>query len=94
MKEHECSIGVLWESYEVTNIVDLPYLKEFIRKEQRHQEWLDEEGYPADYWGRKKVNTLRDYGDLRKATALERFRFCPECGKRIDWKAIREDTDA
>lgn len=89
MKNHECEIGVLWEDYETTNIVTLSYLKSFILREQKYQKWLDEEGYPADYFSRKTVPTLRDYGDLRKATALSRFKFCPECGRRIDWKAIR-----
>lgn len=93
MEKHECDIGMLWEDYEITNIVTLSYLKEFIRKEQARQKWMDDH-YPADYWGRKKVATLKDYGDLRKSTALERFKFCPECGKRINWKAIREADDA
>lgn len=37
-----------------------------------------------------KVYTLADYADKRKNTDLHRFEFCPHCGKRIDWKAIKD----
>ena len=33
--------------------------------------------------------TFRDYGDKRKSTDLIRFEYCPGCGKKIDWKAIK-----
>ena len=33
---------------------------------------------------------LKDYADGRKSTNLRRFKFCPECGEKIDWKAIRK----
>lgn len=37
-----------------------------------------------------KEHSLKDYADRRKTTNLMRFSFCPECGKRIDWRKIRE----
>lgn len=38
-----------------------------------------------------KVFTLKQYADRRCATDLTRFSFCPDCGKRIDWKSILEE---
>ena len=37
-----------------------------------------------------KVFTLKQYADRRRSTDLTRFSFCPDCGKRIDWKIIAE----
>ena len=33
--------------------------------------------------------SLNDYCNFRKSVNLVRFRHCPECGKKIDWKAIK-----
>ena len=33
--------------------------------------------------------SLNDYCDKRKSTDLTRFNYCPICGKKIDWKAIK-----
>lgn len=38
-----------------------------------------------------KVFTLKQYADRRRSTDLTRFSFCPDCGKRIDWKIIAEE---
>lgn len=38
-----------------------------------------------------KVFTLKQYADRRRSTDLTRFSFCPDCGKRIDWKSIAEE---
>ena len=35
--------------------------------------------------------TLKQYADRRRSTDLTRFSFCPDCGKRIDWKSIAEE---
>ena len=35
------------------------------------------------------VFSLNDYCDFRKSVNLVRFRHCPECGKKIDWKSIK-----
>ena len=39
-----------------------------------------------------KVFTLKQYADRRRSTDLTRFSFCPDCGKRIDWKSIAEES--
>ena len=33
--------------------------------------------------------TLADYCDKRKNPDLTRFEYCPMCGRKIDWKAIK-----
>ena len=33
--------------------------------------------------------TLQDYADGRKSTDLRKFKYCPECGEKIDWKRIK-----
>lgn len=36
------------------------------------------------------VFTLQHYGDFRRNTNLTKFKHCPECGAKIDWKAIKQ----
>lgn len=36
--------------------------------------------------------SFEDYCDRRKSTNLTRFEFCPYCGKKIDWKKIKEEN--
>ena len=37
--------------------------------------------------------SFKDYCDRRKSTNLERFEFCPYCGKKIDWKKIKKEDN-
>lgn len=37
----------------------------------------------------RTVYTMSDYCDRRKSTDLTRFNYCPMCGKKIDWKAMK-----
>lgn len=39
----------------------------------------------------KKLYTREQYCDRKPYTSLEKFDFCPKCGKKIDWNAIREN---
>lgn len=76
--------------YENTDLVTLAELKEYIEREkqfaERHKdsEWLQ---------SICKKYTLDDYCDKRKSTDLTRFNYCPLCGKKIDWKAIKDGTN-
>lgn len=38
---------------------------------------------------KRKEYTLKDCFDRRKKSPLQQFNYCPECGKKIDWKAMR-----
>ena len=35
------------------------------------------------------IFSINDYCDLRKSTNMMRFIYCPECGKKIDWKELK-----
>ena len=36
-----------------------------------------------------KIFTRKDYCDKRITTNVTQFNYCPKCGKKIDWKAIK-----
>ncbi len=40
----------------------------------------------------EKGKPLEEYADLRYNVGLERFTFCPICGKEIDWKQLKEEA--
>ena len=79
----ECWIGVRYD-YENTDLVTLVDLKEHIESHNGMVEFWQTHGFPAT-----KEKTLADYCDKRKSTDLTRFNYCPLCGKKIDWKAIK-----
>ena len=81
----ECWIGVRYD-YENTDLVTLTELKEYIERENR----LAERHKDSEWW-QSICNkyTLDDYCDRRKSTDLTQFNYCPLCGKKIDWKAIK-----
>ena len=74
----ECWIGVRYD-YEDTDITTLAELKEHIEIMKRLPSYFHQNPYE-----------LVDYCDKRKSTDLTRFNYCPFCGKKIDWKAIKE----
>ena len=76
----ECVIGMRYD-WENTELVTLAELKE-------HIDFITDfaEDNPC-FVG--KVYTLSDYCDKRENTDLRRFEYCPYCGKKIDWKAIK-----
>lgn len=77
----DCLIGE-WLDYDNTCLVTEQDLCENIERENR----------VAHILKRKKV-TIADYCDCRKSVNLIRFKFCPECGRKIDWKSIRRTYD-
>ena len=79
----ECWIGVLHD-YDNTRVVDLKGLKNNIQEQKEYAEWKSKM-----YGVNEKYYTLLDYCDKRKSTDLTRFNYCPLCGKKIDWKAIK-----
>ena len=81
----ECWIGVRYD-YENTDLVTLADLEGYIEREKR----LAESNKDSEWWQSMcKKYTLEDYCDKRKSTDLTRFNYCPLCGKKIDWKAIK-----
>lgn len=41
----------------------------------------------------KKEYSPKQYTDYRCSTNLERFKYCPECGEKIDWKQVRFEIE-
>ena len=79
--EHQ--IGVLW-NYESTQIATIKKLKEHIEWEKKRRQY----SYGVVF--HSELYSLSDYCNKRKSTDLTRFNYCPLCGKKIDWKAIKE----
>ena len=89
MSEHECIIGLLYKT-DYAQPVTVLDLKDHIEKTDEYNNSVIDFGMD---WMIKIVWSLKDYADKRKSTNLTRFDFCPECGKKIDWKAIREEGE-
>lgn len=72
--KHECFIGVK-HNYSSTDLITLDDLMRNLRA----------------YLSKPNITqyTLEDYCDRRKSTNVFNFDFCPVCGKKIDWKAIK-----
>ena len=79
-------IGLLYITDD-SELVDIHQLKFHIQERIEHNQSCRENGFDFLVWPEW---TLRDYTDGRKSTNLRRFKFCPECGEKIDWKAIRK----
>ena len=85
---HECVIG-LWLGYDDTETVTFRQLKYEVESNSAFLEWQNK-----NLSGTKvEVKTLNDYLDKRESTNLQRFDYCPYCGKKIDWKGLRENAD-
>ena len=80
LKPCDCVIGE-WLDYEDTRLITANELFENVKMENC-----------IVTFERTKL-TVADYCDFRKSVNLVRFMFCPECGRKIDWKAIKESAD-
>ena len=67
-------------------LVSLPDLKRYTRDfkafNARYKKTRAATLQKNGYW-------LKDYADKKKSTNLTRFNFCPMCGEKIDWAAIK-----
>ena len=41
----------------------------------------------------RKILNPKQYTDFRYSTNLERFKYCPECGEKIDWKKVMVEIE-
>lgn len=90
MSEHKCSLGILHHT-DYSEIVTEDELRKSIEDTQEYNKHLEQDPIfrkEADSL-RAKVYEMKDYADGRKSTNLTRFKFCPYCGKKIDWKKLR-----
>ena len=80
----ECVIGVL-NDYK-SQIVTVDELKEYIRAKNLLSISCKNNELRGLLFCKY---SLDDYCDRRKSTNLTRFNYCPLCGKKIDWKALK-----
>lgn len=90
MSEHECVIGMLCD-YDNTRLVTVGDLLREIQCQYDKYEYLCNLYVECGLDKPKLPYTLKDYCDKRKLTNLARFNFCPYCGKKIDWKKIKNE---
>ena len=87
--KHNCYIGE-WLDYENTELVTYDDSKEKVKNNNETFE------YGLITYGENFVNGLmkqlkiKNYFDKRKNTNFNRFNYCPYCGKKIDWKELKE----
>lgn len=86
----DCIIGV-YHHYGHGELVTLENLKCLIAERIAFNFECDKDGISEIKY---KEYTLKDYADRRCRTNLTRFAYCPDCGKKIDWRAIKESENA
>lgn len=91
MANHDCVIGLVcrYESYELATLEDL---KRHIAETAEFNTSLKNDGLEHAVWLYHKEWSLKDYCDKRRSTDLTRFDYCPYCGKKIEWKKIKEES--
>lgn len=88
---HECIIG-LWHNYESSDLMSYEGLLRRLADEKESYEFAMTMGYPYTEISKPWKWSLHDYLDKRKSVNMTRFNFCPICGKKVDWKAMRLGT--
>ena len=88
MTNHDCVIGLL-HKVDYDELVTLKELQKHMAVVIKVNEWCKSDGLDILC---SKEWSLKDYCDKRKATDLTRFDYCPYCGKKIEWKKIKEET--
>ena len=89
----DCIIGLI-NHYDSSELATIEDLREYIEDSKYYNEVLVPlyaQSDPQRFM--RKIWTLADYGDWRKSTNLTRFRYCPNCGKNINWGEIRRMDD-
>lgn len=71
---HECIIG-LFHDDECMDLYTFSNFQDYIECQKE--------------CGRYDCCDLQDYFDKQKNVYLERFTYCPECGKKIDWNELK-----
>lgn len=90
MEGHECVIGLL-HHYGHSELVTLEDLEDHIIDNVTYNIMVRSDPFLRrckELY--RKEWSIKDYADRRKQTDLTRFKHCPECGKPIDWKKIKE----
>ena len=88
--KHEHIIGLL-SKHDYQELVTLDDLKQHIADETEFFKWLKSEKAHLFLTRQERAYTIAEYCDKRINTDLEQFDYCPFCGKKIDWKKIKEE---
>lgn len=87
----ECNhiLGLLRHT-DYCELVDFERLAQHIRHRIEWNEMLRHDPNFAElmYFAKPEF-TMCDYADWRRSTNLTRFKHCPMCGSRIDWKSLK-----
>ncbi len=83
-----CYIGII-NDYDDAGMTTLDGLKSHIKESLYLKQVFETDPLYVGYEHGIKGWTLADYCDKRKNTDLTRFEYCPMCGRKIDWKAIK-----
>jgi len=75
-----CIIGLLNNKDDEPKLVTIGALKLHVNYKTEEANYLKEKGERVSY-----VYTMTDYYNRRKQTDLQRFLFCPICGRQITW---------
>lgn len=85
---HQHIIGMLWLSQEAelstANDVAL-HICDMIDYKKAVEKW----GHVSF----TKIFNPKQYADFRCSTNLTRFKYCPECGEKINWKQVRIEIE-
>lgn len=84
---HKHIIGLLaWiEESQLATSCDLAHK---IIGDTEQNKWRKDVGYPC-----ARIYNAKEYSDFRYSTDLTRFKYCPECGEKIDWKKVRIEIE-
>ena len=86
--EHWCIIGLFYDvdTNRLVTFSGLRYLAD--QDEELKRLYKFDPVYSSIYHGKRY--DFADYFDKRKTTNLRRFEYCPDCGKKIDWKGMKK----
>ena len=99
MNEHECIIGEYIS--DDNRLVTLRLLLGEMQRVREYNDILEHECQVYEQGGKDgladelRKHKLTEYGmdsfcDRRRKSPLRHFDYCPICGKKIDWKAMRD----
>ena len=81
-------VGLIYD-YENTHLTTVDGLKQHIMDRIELKNSFETDPLYKDYNHGVKSWVMADYADRRKSTDMRRFDFCPLCGEKIDWKALK-----
>lgn len=85
---HKHIIGML----QLTDYAELATAEDVAKdiiNDTEHNDVINKWGYTQ----LKKIFSPKQYTDFRCSTNPERFKYCPECGEKIDWKKVRIEIE-